>query len=107
MASLVFQQAGPWGIVAIVVGAVVFGYLVPRPVLKETRKVAEIWREAYEHERAGRVAAEAQRDRLQFEYAETANRVLGALPVAASRSIGPGRTPDSGGDPDVAVAAKG
>lgn len=104
--SLIFQQAGPWSIVALVVGAVVFGYLVPRPLLKETRRVADIWREAYEHEREGRVKAEAQRDELLVGYAETANRVIGALSVAAGDPRGAIRAPGPGGDPHAAVATQ-
>lgn len=100
MSSIIFQYAGPWGIVGLVVGAVVFGRLVPRSLLKETRTIAQIWREAYEHERAGRVAAEAQRDRLLVEYAPTATRAIQALPAAAAQLIA-GRDP--GGNTDVAV----
>lgn len=104
--SVVFQQAGPWGIVALVVGAVVFGYLVPRPLLKETRRIADIWKEAYEHEREGRVKAEEQRDALLVGYAQTANQVISALP-APGRSIPPavaGRNPDPKGESDATVA---
>lgn len=104
---LTLQQVGPWGIVALVVAAVVFGYLVPRPLLKETRKVADIWREAYEHEKESRLRAETQRDELLVEYAKTTHLVATALPSAGVGAAGPGSSLaalDPGGDPGAAVA---
>ena len=103
--SVVFQQAGPWGIVALVVGSIVFGYLVPRPLLKETRRIADIWKEAYEHEREGRVKAEEQRDALLVGYAKTANQVINALPAPSSApQTAAGRYPDPKGESDATVA---
>lgn len=104
--SVVFQQAGPWGIVALVVGAVVFGHLVPKSLLKETRRISTIWKEAYEHEREGRVKAEGQRDALLVGYAQTANQVISALP-APSHGAPPavtGQNSDPKGESDETVA---
>ena len=87
-------QASAGGLLALVVLMVLTGRLVSRRVLEDVRRdrdvrvaearaLAEVWRQAWETERAVRERAEGHAQ-LAIETARTATAVIGVLPVAAA-----------------------
>jgi len=94
-------QASAGALLAVVVLMILTGRLVPRSVLRDTRrdssaretqlqKQADAWRDAYELAVQGRKTADEHMAEL-LDAARTTRQVIEALPQAAGRA-GPGKT---------------
>ena len=73
-------RGGPWGLIALVVVAILKGWLVPRSIVDDTRKDRDDWRAAYMDLQKARAAETAQLVPLVQEYAETTDAFIRSLP---------------------------
>lgn len=106
MLELVFSQVGPWALVVLMGGGLVWlfakGYFVPRAYLRELKQInATIW-QAYQRECDAHTLTRKQNAEL-IELSRTSAKVLTAPSAAAGASVSVAEPEgDDGNAPTVA-----